>query len=201
MKAIKYVFAQDAAGLLKLHAAAVKAVASARVSIQVAAVATLKHAHVHGDWTFAGKLVESLGNTINGAALVEFFKVYGGLTTDDKGFIGWKGKDFIAANFEAAKEKMWWELKKPNPFKGFDLEAALQRVIKEHATMQEKVVGLSDEDKAKVKFTVNDATVQAVLKLCNFDAIFATEPGTGPAIDADAIEGELVDADKQLAVA
>lgn len=63
-------------------------------------------------------------------------------------------------------------LKAASPFKGFDLEAALQNVIKQHATMQEKVVGLSDEDKAKVKFTVNGATVQAVLKLCNFDAIF-----------------------------
>lgn len=185
MKAIKYVFAQDAAGLLKLHAAAVKAVASARVSIQVATVATLKHAHTHGDWTFAGKLVESLGNTINGAALVEFFKVYGGLQTDDTGFIGWKGKDFIEANFEEAKAKMWWELKKPNPFKGFDLEAALQRVIKEHNAIQEKVVGLSDEDKAKVKFDVNDATIKAVLKLCNFDAIMGDEEAA-PEVPAEA---------------
>lgn len=193
MKAIKYVFAKDVAGLLALQATAIKSVQAARVSIQIAAIATIRHAFEHGDWTYAQKLVDGLGNTINGAALVEFFKVYGGLTTDDKGFIGWKGKDFIEANFEAAKAKMWWELKAQSPFKGFDLEAALQRVIKEHKTMQEKVVGLSEEDKAKVKFTVNDATVQAVLKLCNFDAIF----DTGPKVDGDVIEGD----GKQLVVA
>ena len=80
------------------------------------------------------------------------------------------------------------------------MEAALQRVIKEHKTMQEKVVGLSDEDKAKVKFEVNDATVQAVLKLCNFDAIFPADTGT--VIDGDVVEGELVEGDgKQLVAA
>ncbi|QHJ81938.1 MAG: hypothetical protein [Bacteriophage sp.] len=41
MKAIKYVFAKDAAGLEKIQAAAVKSVQSARVSEQVAAVATI----------------------------------------------------------------------------------------------------------------------------------------------------------------
>lgn len=189
MKVIKYVFASDVAALVRIQSAAIRAVQSARVAIQIAAVATIRHAFEHGDWTYAGKLVDGLGNTINGAALVEWFKVYGGLTTDDKGFIGWQGKDYIAAHFDDAKAKMWWELKKPNPFKGFDLEAALQRVIKEHKTMQEKVVGLSDEDKAKVKFTVNDATVQAVLKLCNFDAIF--DASAGPEVVA---EGDQADA-------
>lgn len=171
MTAIKYKFAADAAGLEKIHAAAVKSVQSARVNVQIAAVATIKHAHDHGDWTYAGKLVEALGNTINGKALVEWFKLYGGLKTDDTGFIGWSGKQHIADSFEKAKAGMWWELKATSPFKGFDLEAALQRVIKEHKAVQEKVVGLSEEDKAKVKFEVNDATVRAVLKLCNFDAI------------------------------
>lgn len=172
MKAIKYVFAKDVAGLEKIQAAAVKSVQNARVSVQVALVATIRHAFDHGDWTFAGKLVNALGNSVNGKAVVEWFKLYGGLKVDDTGFIGWSGKQYIEDNFEKAKAGMWWELKAASPFKGFDLEAALQNVIKQHATMQEKVVGLSEEDKAKVKFTVNDATVQAVLKLCNFDAIF-----------------------------
>ena len=168
---IKYVFAANSAELEKIQAKAVRSVQSARVMVQIAAVATIKHAYDHGDWTYAQKLVDGLGNTVNGAALVEWFKVYGGLTTDDKGFIGWSGKEYIKENFEAAKSTMWWELKKQSPFKGFNLEAALQQVIKQHHAAQEKLDGLSDEDKEKVSFTVNDATIQAVLKLCNFEAI------------------------------
>lgn len=175
MKAIKYVFAKDAAGLEKIHASAVKSVHSARVSVQVAAVATIRHAYDCGDWTYAQKLVEALGNTINGKALVEWFKLYGGLKTDDTGFIGWSGKDYIENAFEKAKAGMWWELKAQSPFKGFDLEAALQKIVKDHAAIQEKVVGMTPEDQAKVKLDVNDATIRAVLKLCNFDAIIGEE--------------------------
>lgn len=175
MKAIKYQFAKDAAGLEKIQAAAVKSVHSARVSVQVAAVATIRHAYEHGDWSYAGKLVEALGNTINGKALVEWFKLYGGLKTDDTGFIGWSGKQHIEDNFEKAKAGMWWELKAASPFKGFDLEAALQKIVKDHAAIQEKVVGMTAEDQAKVKLDVNDATIRAVLKLCNFDAIIGEE--------------------------
>lgn len=175
MKAIKYVFAKTSADLEKIQATAVRSVQKAREQVQIAAVATIKHAHECGDWTYAQKLVEALGNTINGKALVEWFKLYGGLKTDDTGFIGWSGAAHIEQSFEKAKAGMWWELKAASPFKGFDLEAALQKVIKDHNAIQEKVVGLSDEDKAKVKMTVNDATIQAVLKLCNFDAIIGAE--------------------------
>lgn len=175
MKAIKYVFAKDVAGLEKIQASAVKSVQNARVSVQVAAVATIRHAYEHGDWTYAGKLVEALGNTINGKALVEWFKLYGGLKTDDNGFIGWSGAQYIEDNFEKAKAGMWWELKAVSPFKGFNLEAALQRVIKEANATKEKVVGLTPEDQAKVNLEVNDATIKAVLKLCNFDAIIGDD--------------------------
>lgn len=180
MKAIKYVFAKDAAGLEKIQANAVKSVQKARETIQIAAVATIRHAYEHGDWSYAGKLVEALGNTINGKALVEWFKLYGGLKTDDTGFIGWSGKEFIEANFEKAKAGMWWELKAASPFKGFSLEEALQNVIKNHKAIADKVVGMTPEDQAKVNFEVNDATIQAVLKLCNFDAIIGDdESGVG----------------------
>ena len=183
MKAIKYVFAKDVADLEKIQASAVKSVQNARVSVQVAAVATIRHAFEHGDWTYAGKLVTALGNTINGKALVEWFKLYGGLKTDDTGFTGWSGAKHIEDNFEKAKTGMWWELKAASPFKGFDLEAALQKVIKDHNAIQEKVIGMTDDDKAKVKMVVNDATIQAVLKLCNFDAIIG-----------DDVKGDVADA-------
>lgn len=175
MAAIKYVFAKDAAGLEKIQAVAIKSVAKARIQVQIAAVATIRHAWEHGDWTYAQKLVAGLGNTVNGAALVEWFKQYGGLKADDNGFIGWSGKEYIEANFEKAKSVMWWELKKKNPFAGYSLEQALQKIIKDHATMKEKVVGLTEEDQKKVDFTVNDETIKAVLKLCNFETILEDE--------------------------
>lgn len=171
MAAIKYVFAKNAAELEKIQAKAVKSVQSARVQVQIAAVATIRHAYEHGDYTYAQKLVDALGNTINGAALVEWFKVYGGLTTGDEGFTGWSGKDHIKDNFEDAKGKMWWELKVKNPFKGYSLEDALQKVLTDHAKIVKGMDKMTEEEKAKVSVQVNDATIQAVLKLCNFEAI------------------------------
>lgn len=169
--AIKYVFAKNAADLEKIQANAVRSVNRARVCVQVAAVATIRHAYEHGDYTYAQKLVDALGNTINGAALVEWFKVYGGLTTGDDGFTGWSGKDHIKDNFEDAKGKMWWELKVKNPFKGYSLEDALQKVLTDHAKIVKGMDKMTEEEKAKVSVQVNDATIQAVLKLCNFEAI------------------------------
>lgn len=171
MAAIKYVFAKNAADLEKIQATAVKSVQSARVKVQIAAVATIRHAWEHGDYTYAQKLVDALGNTINGAALVEWFKVYGGLTTGDEGFTGWSGKKHIEDRFEDAKGKMWWELKVKNPFKGYSLEDALQKVLADHAKIVKGMDKMNDEEKAKVSVEVNDATIQAVLKLCNFEAI------------------------------
>lgn len=175
MTAIKYVFAKDAADLEKIQGKAIKSVQSARVAVQIAAVATIKHAYVHGDWSYAQKLITGLGNTVNGAALVEWFKTYGGLKVSDEGFTGWSGKDYIEANFEKAKATMWWDLKKANPFKGFSLEQALQAVIKQHTDASKKLDALTEEEKAKVDFKVNDATIQAVLGLCNFQAIIQDE--------------------------
>ncbi len=175
MTKIKYIVAKDAADLEAIQAKAIKSVQSARVLVQIAAVATIKHAHVHGDWSFAQKLVDGLGNTVNGAALVEWFKTYGGLKVGDEGFTGWSGRDHIEANFDKAKATMWWELKKANPYKGFSLEQALQAVIKQHTDAKKKLEGMQEEDKQKVSFEVNDATIQAVLKLCNFEAIIGEE--------------------------
>lgn len=170
---IKYVSPKDAAQVDTLIGKAVKSVAKARVDVQVAAVAILMHAEKHGDWTKANDLVNGLGNTINGAALVEWFCQFGGLTVDQEQeqFGGWSGADHIREHFQAAKAKMWWELKQKSPFKGWDLEAALAKVVADHAKVTKSMANLSDEDKAKIKLTVNDATIKAVIGLCNFEAI------------------------------
>lgn len=169
--AIKYVFAKDVKELEKLQAKAIKSVQSARVAVQIAAVATIRHAYEHGDWTYAQTLVDGVSGAANAHSLVEWFKKYGGLQADDNGFIGWNGKDHIKNNFEEAKATMWWEAKGSNPFKGYNLEGALQNVLKQHVSMMKKIDKLSDEDKGKVNLQVNDETIQAVLKLCNFEAI------------------------------
>ncbi|MNZ93562.1 hypothetical protein D3C78_1126340 [compost metagenome] len=173
MAAIKYVTPKDAAAVEGLIGKAVRSVQKARVDVQIAAVAILIHAEKHGDWTKANDLVTGLGNTINGKALVEWFVVYGGLVIDEEAaaFTGWNGAEHIKERFQEAKAKMWWDLKQTNPFKGFDLEAALKKVISDHERVTKKMDTMTDEEKAKVKTQVNADTIQAVMKLCNFEAI------------------------------
>jgi hypothetical protein len=177
MTAIKYVMPKDAAELAKLCDKAVKSVQTARVNVQQAAVGVLYHAFKHGDYSAATSLVTSLGNTINGKALVEFFVKFGGLSIDEEkgAFVDWKGKDYIEKAFNDAKATMWWDLKLQQPFKGFDLEAALQNVLKKHKETQEKVKGMTPEDQAKVNMHVNEATMQQLFAICNFEAIVSQE--------------------------
>lgn len=173
MSAIKYITPKDAAHVDNLIGKAVKSVAKARVDVQVAAVAILFHAEKHGDYTKANELVTGLGNTINGKALVEWFVVYGGLVIDEESeaFASWKGAEHIRDKFQEAKAKMWWELKQQRPFSGFNLEEALQRVLRDHKKATKDMDKLSEEDRAKVNIKVNDDTIKAVLGLCNFEAI------------------------------
>lgn len=172
---IKYTTAKDTKALEALQDKAIRSVHSARVHIQVALVATVLHMGQHGDWTVASRLVDGLGNTVNGKAIVEWFRLYGNLSVNDEGFTGFtdkKYKEAILSTLDAAKEKMWWELKIQQPYKGFSLEAALQAVIKNHKLALDKV----SEGKAKesdVDVAVNDTTIRQVLALCHFDAIIA----------------------------
>lgn len=177
---IKYTTAKDTKALEALQDKAIKSVQSARVHIQVALVATILHMGQHGDWTVASRLVDGLGNTVNGKAIVEWFKKFGNLSINDEGFTGFTVKDFkatILATLDEAKATMWWELKIQQPFKGFSLEAALQGVIKNHKLAQAKVV---DDPKSAelIDVAVNDATIRQVLALCHFDAIIADAGNT-----------------------
>lgn len=173
MTAIKYILPKDAAELNKMCEQAVKSVQTARTRIQQAAIGVLHHAYKHGDYSAANTLVQGLGNTINGKALVEFFVRFGGLTinAEGKAFDSWKGKQHIEDNFTEAKATMWWDLKQQQAFKGFDIEAALQRIIKQHKETQEKIVGLTPEDQAKVNLKVSDATMQQLFALVEFEPI------------------------------
>lgn len=195
---IKYVFAKDNAELFKIQDKAVKAINSARVAIQVATIATIQHMLHHHDYTVASRLVDNLGNTINGKALVSYFVKYGGLTVGKVKVVDEKGKEtevdafnglvkdydnVVMATFDEAKAKPWWTLKTASPYKGFNLEQALQNVLAQNKRAQEKLAKgeVSAED---VKVKANDDTIKAVLALCNFTAI---------------IEGDLPEDARQVA--
>ncbi len=137
---------------------------SVRKGVQVTAVAVLLHAYHHGDYTFATKHVNALGDGINAAALVEFYATFGGLEVDEETgeFCGWLGKAHIKENIEGAKSTMWWSLRKQNPWKGYDLDAQLLKVVKGLGNAQKKVEDM-EELSSLVSIQVSSATKQAVL--------------------------------------
>lgn len=120
---------------------AITSAKSMREKVQIAGVAILMHAEKHGDYSKAQLLVDGLGNGINGAALVEWFVQYGGLIVAEEGtgFSGWKGAGHIKNHFEKAKSQAWWELKKQNPYKGYNLLDDLTNVIKRGTAALDKV--------------------------------------------------------------
>ncbi len=173
MSKIKYVSPKDVNELNAIQDRAIKGVHRARDLVQIALVATIIHTAKHNDYSGAQRLVEGVGNAANGAAMVEFFVRFGGLlvSEDGKGFGGWQGPEYIKNNLDDAKATMWWELKKANPFKGYNAEAEIQRLIKNYKAMQTKASELPDEDKDKINLTISDESIKALLSLANFEAI------------------------------
>ena len=150
----------------KAVANAVSAVKSGRVAVQKAGIVILLHAYKHGDYSKATALVEALGNGINARALVEWFCKFGGLRTKDgeKGFNGWSGAEFIRDNLDKAKAFPWWTCKQENPWQGFDLQAQLERILKQVGKAADKA--LAEPDLAdKVKLNVDADIKQRILNL------------------------------------
>lgn len=177
--AVKYVTPKDANDLNRIQDLAIKSAHKTRIAIQVALVATMLHIGKHGDWTGAGRLVDGLGNTVNGRAIVEWFVKFCGLTLaeDGSGFDGIeKGHaERIRKQLEEAKDTMWWEFKVANPYKGWNADEELQRWIKKNKETQAKLANLNPEDRAKVNLKVNEATIQQVLAMVKFDEILTAE--------------------------
>ncbi|QQM15446.1 hypothetical protein [Kosakonia virus Kc318] len=129
-----------------------------QAAIQVVAWGCLRHAVEHKDWTVANtlinKFVKELGDGVRKVALVEWFKL-AGLTVNEQGdgFSGWKGAEYITENADELKKKMWWKQKPVNPFKGFDLNDEIKRLIekaeKQAAAKMEAEQGTAKKD-AKV---------------------------------------------------
>ena len=126
---------KDAKGVDALIGEAVSSAKTMKEKVQVAGIAILIHAEKCGDYRKANDLVKGLGDGVNGAALVEWFVKFGGFTISPDGdcFDGWKGAEYIQDHFngkDSAKTTAWYSLKKINPYKGFDLVAALKSVVK-----------------------------------------------------------------------
>lgn len=182
MNKIKYVITDDTAKVQKLQDAAIRSANKVRVQVQIALVATAAHIAKHGDYTMAQRIVDGLGNTVNGRAVVEWLVKYAGVTVaaDGKGFGGLvKGfTDYIRQRFNTedakkvgmevgAKDCMWWELKQQNVFKGFSLEQALQQVIKRHTAAVEQ----AGDHAELVQTEVSENTIRQVMQLAHFEKL------------------------------
>lgn len=152
---------KDYADLKALKKAMDKVIAdskSLQANIQVVAWGCLRHAVEHKDWTVANtlvnKFVKELGDGVRKVALIEWFKL-AGLTVNEEGtgFAGWCGAEYIVDNADMLKKTMWWKLKPVNPFKGFDLNEEIKRLIekaeKQAAAKAEAEQGTAKKD-AKV---------------------------------------------------
>lgn len=184
---IKYILPKDANELGKLRASAIRAAGSARTKIQIAAVATLHHAYVHGDWTQANNLVQGLSEGgIRRDALTQWFVTYGGLTIGTaevegknvKQFTGWSGKEYIKEYFNEAKSNFWDKAKKEaDPFKEFDLQAELTKLLARAGKALKAVEGQDEVTQKRVKMEVNEATIKQLLNMTDFEVIEPIEAG------------------------
>lgn len=155
----------DVDGLIE---AAVGGMKKAKNLIQVAAVGILMHAEKHGDWTKASVLVKALeDNGAYAASLVAWFVEYGGLVVGgeegEQGFVGFSGPEHIREHFGEAKVKAWWECKKQaSPYKGFDLNVELAKLLER--AKKAKEAARKDSAKAE-QVKVNDAELEALSAL------------------------------------
>lgn len=145
-------------------------------SIQLCAVQILCHAYHFGDYRKANDLVSVLGNGIRASNLVKWFEEFGGLTKDAKGFNGWKGKDYIKENLERAKKTPWHAMMpKENPFKGFNLEGEVKKLLTKYKEVQNNMAVYSEEEKKKINLSVNDNLIQELLSIVKFEVLVEDE--------------------------
>jgi hypothetical protein len=158
---MKYIEKQlnDVDGSIK---AAIASYGKTKNLVQVAAVAILIHAEKCGDYSKANTLIEGLVG-LNQAALVEFFVQFGGLTVSKgaKKFDGWSGKG--AVKVEEGKLTMWYDLKKQNPWAGFNLKAEMLKLV----TKAENAIEKAEEAPELESIVTVDAQVLGELRrLC-----------------------------------
>lgn len=162
----------------QLISKAIHSAGTARQAIQDAAIAILVHALHHSDYSGAGRLVQGLKDKgVRRDALVLFFQGYGGLivndnpeTRGDKPFSGWLGKEYIKEHLEKAKTTYWDSVKEDkDPFETFDLNEALEKLIKKAERVTKKIVKGNFHGKAT--FNLNPALLEQINALSKQDNV------------------------------
>jgi hypothetical protein len=111
----------------------------------------------------ANYLVEQVGAGVKGEGLVKFlvykcgFKVNEATRKD--GFYDVANAEWIANNLEGAKETMWWSYAPATPFKGFEFEKELAKLL----DRADNMVKAADTDPEKAKVIEVDRDMLEVL--------------------------------------
>lgn len=120
--------------------------ASVKNEIQDVLIGIVSHAagKGNGNVSRAKVLIDGFGDGLNAGALVEWFAIVG-IMFDDEGTVSLNKKLLNSDNFTKAKNTKWFDLKKQNPYKGFDLKEQLIKLLKQAETASHK-----DGDDAKL---------------------------------------------------
>lgn len=97
--------------------------------VHTIAVSCLYHADQHGDVTLMQELIESMGRSQRRNAVIAWASAYGKFQPNEKG----KNVDYCRANatdLESAKNESPWDFKPEQPFKAFDMESELKKLLK-----------------------------------------------------------------------
>jgi hypothetical protein len=122
----------------------IKAIGTARTklvdSIQATALATIQHAHVHGDVTLASDLCLAVGNGMKHEALRLYLSEFGPMVPNDdketKGAAPMKHAkskrvegEALEAAMERAAAKPWYDFKTEKPAEDFSFAADLHKLL------------------------------------------------------------------------
>lgn len=156
----------SAAKITSAIKAVVKQASTVQDKIQTIGIDVLLHAYNYGDYTLANTLVNELPDGVRKVALVEWFKKFGGLTADNKGFNGWAGKEHIKAKLDDAKKSPWYKMKPEPAFKEYDLKAALATLVKnaQNKAKERHELAAKGDDKAD-KITIDNDLLAQLGKL------------------------------------
>lgn len=123
---------------------AIKSINTARTKlvdqIQVAAIAVINHAHIHGDVTLASDLCLAVGNGMKHEALRLYLSEFGPMApNDDKETKAAAPMKFAKAKrvegealadmLERAAAKAWWDFKTEKPAEDFSFAADLHKLL------------------------------------------------------------------------
>ena len=148
-------------------------------SIHVVAVSALYHAEQHGDVTIMQRLVTALPGFARRNALLAWATAFGKFTINESG----DNVDFNKhgkSDVEGALVKTFWDFKPEQPFKPFDLQAEMAKLVKraEKAAKDERN-SLDSDDLIEVR------------KLAS--AIKPTAPKVGAETSANDVEAPAAD--------